>query len=208
MAGVSSGLLMLYSERINQALVIATKAHDGQTRKGTDIPYITHPVAVAVIASEYTDDEDVIIGALFHDVLEDVSPDIYSEQQMRANFGDRVTDLVKAVSEDKRPDEPEKPWKERKVAYIEHLRQTTDIGAVIISAADKTHNLLSIIQDYEIYGDDLWNRFNASKEEQLWYYQTVTGVIKEKLEPGVLIDRLIELTRQLGEIVAPTSVSN
>jgi len=56
---------MLYSERINQALVIATKAHDGQTRKGTDIPYITHPVAVALLASEYTDDEDVIIGDSF-----------------------------------------------------------------------------------------------------------------------------------------------
>ena len=155
---------------------------------------------------KYTDDEDVIIGALFHDVLEDVSPDIYSEQQMRADFGDRVTNLVKAVSEDKRPSEPEKPWKDRKVAYIEHLRQTTDIGAVVISAADKTHNLLSIIQDYETYGDDLWSRFNAPKEEQLWYYQTVTGVVEEKLEPGVLIDRLTELTRQLGEIVTPTSV--
>jgi hypothetical protein len=88
------------------------------------------------------------------------------------------------------------------------LRQTTDIGAVIISAADKTHNLLFIIQDYQVHGDDLWSHFNAPKEEQLWYCQTVTGVIKEKLEPGVLIDRLIELTRQLGEIVAPTSVSN
>ena len=206
MAGVSSGLLMLYSERINQALVIATKAHGGQTRKGTDMPYITHPVAVALLASEYTNDEDVIIGALFHDVLEDVSPDIYSEQEMRADFGDRVTDLVKAVSEDKRPDEPEKPWKERKVAYIEHLRQEADTGAVVVSAADKTHNLLSIIQDYETYGDDLWSRFNAPKEEQLWYYQAVTGVVEEKLEPGVLIDRLTELTRQLGEIVTPTSV--
>ena len=199
---------MKYSERINQALVVVAKAHDSQTRKGTDIPYISHPVAVALLASEHTDDEDVIIGALFHDVLEDVSPDIYSEQEMRADFGDRVTDLVKAVSEDKRPDEPEKPWKERKVAYIEHLRQEADTGAVVISAADKTHNLLSIIQDYQVHGDDLWSRFNAPKEEQLWYYQTVTGVIKEKLEPGVLIDRLIELTRQLGEIVAPTSVSN
>ena len=206
MAGVSSGLLMLYSERINQALVIATKAHDGQTRKGTDIPYITHPVAVALLASEYTDDEDVIIGALFHDVLEDVSPDIYSEQEMRADFGDRVTDLVKAVSEDKRPDEPEKPWKDRKVAYIEHLRQEADTGAVVVSAADKTHNLLSITQDYQEYGDDLWSRFNAPKEEQLWYYQAVTGVVEEKLEPGVLTDRLVELTRQLGEIITPTSV--
>lgn len=197
---------MNFSERINQALILAAKAHDGQTRKGTDIPYITHPVAVALLASEYTDDEDVIICALFHDVLEDVSPDIYSEQQMRVDFGNRVANLVKAVSEDKRPNAPEKPWKERKVAYIEHLRQETDTGAIVISAADKTHNLLSIIRDYETYGDDLWSRFNAPKEEQLWYYQAVTGVVEEKLEPGVLTDRLVELTRQLGEIITPTSV--
>lgn len=199
---------MNFSERINQALIVAAKAHDGQTRKGTNIPYITHPVAVALLASEYTDDEDVIIGALFHDVLEDVSPDIYSEQQMRADFGDRVTNLVKAVSEDNRPDEPEKPWKERKVAYIEHLRQELDTGAVVISAADKTHNPLSIIQDYETCGDDLWSRFNAPKEEQLWYYQTVTGLVEEKLKSGMLVDRLIELTRLLGEIVTPTTVNN
>lgn len=126
---------------------------------------------------------------------------------MRADFGDRVVSLVKAVSEDKRPDEPEKPWKERKVAYIEHLRQTTDIGAVVISAADKTHNLLSIIQDYQTHGDDLWVRFNAPKEEQLWYYQTITEVITDKLEPSTLTDRLAELTRQLGEL-ASTSVKD
>ena len=66
---------MKYSDRINQALIVAAKAHSGQTRKGTNIPYITHPVAVALLASDYTDDEDVIIGALFHDILEDVPPE-------------------------------------------------------------------------------------------------------------------------------------
>ena len=199
---------MNFSERINQALIVAAKAHDGQTRKGTDIPYISHPVAVALLASEHTDDEDVIIGALFHDILEDVSPEVYSEARMKTDFGDRVANLVKAVSEDKRPDEPEKPWKERKTTYINHLRQETDTGAIVISAADKTHNLLSIIQDYQTHGDDLWSRFNAPKEGQLWYYQAVTGVVEEKLEPGVLTDRLVELTRQLGEIIIPTSVTN
>ena len=199
---------MKYSDRINQALIVAAKAHSGQTRKGTNIPYITHPVAVALLASDYTDDEDVIIGALFHDILEDVPPDIYSEEQMRADFGNRVADLVKAVSEDKRPDEPEKPWKERKIAYIDHLRETSDIGAVIISAADKAHNLASIIQDYREQGDDLWARFNAPKADQLWYYQTVTEVVSDTLEPGVLLNRLVALTQELYEIVSSTSVEN
>lgn len=199
---------MHYSERLNSAIDVATHAHDGQTRKGTDTPYITHPLAVAEIASEYTDDEDVVIGALFHDILEDVSPDVYSEDQMRAEFGDRVTDLVRGVSEDKRPDEPEKPWKDRKTAYIEHLRHTTDTGVLVISAADKAHNLASTIHDCQEQGDVVWQRFNAPKEDQLWYYQAVTDVISERLGENPLTDRLVELTRQLGSIVTPNPVNN
>jgi len=199
---------MQYNARIGKAIVIAAIAHNGQNRKGTDIPYITHPVAVALLASEYTDDEDIIIGALFHDILEDVSSDIYSEKHMRADFGDRVTDLVKAVSEDKNPGEPEKPWKERKAAYIKHLRHSTDTGAIVISAADKIHNLASIIQDFQVTGDELWQRFNAPKEQQLWYYQTVTEIIGEKLQPGPFTERLITLTSQLDTIVTNQSVTD
>lgn len=193
---------MKFSNRINQALIVAAEAHKHQTRKGTNIPYIIHPVAVALLISEYTTDEDVIIGALFHDILEDVPSTIYSEEQMRANFGERVTNLVKDVSEPKRPGLAENPWKKRKLAYIEHLQTKAGNDALAISAADKVHNMLSIIEDYSTQGEQLWHRFHAPKKDQLWFYQTVSGIIIEKLGTNALTSQLTGLTRQLRDIVA------
>ena len=99
----------MISKKVNLALKVASKAHRDQVRKGTDIPYISHPVAVALIIGEYTTDEDVIVAGILHDVLEDVRPSIYSEADMRGDFGDKITDIVKDVSEDKVAGEPEKP---------------------------------------------------------------------------------------------------
>lgn len=189
-----------YTDRLNTALIAAARAHDGQTRKGTDIPYITHPVAVAILASEGSGDEDTIIAALFHDVLEDVSPDVYSPEQLAQEFGSRVLMLVQAVSEDKRPDEPEKPWKERKIDYLEHL-ETADPEALVISAADKIHNLSSILADYQSLGDTLWQRFNAPKEDQLWYYRSVASVIARRLPDNPLTSQLTESVGKLKKII-------
>ena len=91
----------MISKKVNLALKVASKAHRDQVRKGTDIPYISHPVAVVLIIGEYTTDEDVIVAGILHDVLEDVRPSIYSEADMRGDFGDKITDIVKDVSEDK-----------------------------------------------------------------------------------------------------------
>ena len=200
---------MRYSKRIDHAIAVSATAHADQVRKGTIVPYITHPFAVALIASECTDDEDVTIGALFHDILEDVSSDVYSREQMAREFGERVVKLVVAVSEDKTPGQPEKPWKQRKEEYIEHLRQTADEGVLIISAADKLHNLSSILSDYETIGDQLWQRFNAPAAEQLWYYATLSEILIEKLgTQHVLAHKLAENVAMLQQIVnKPTSVN-
>lgn len=192
---------MKFSQRINQALIVAAEAHKHQTRKGTNIPYIIHPVAVALLVSEYADEEDVIIGALFHDILEDVPSAIYSEEQMRTDFGDRVTSLVKDVSEPKHPGQVETPWKQRKLAYISHLQTKAENDALAISAADKIHNMLSIVDDYTDQGERLWQRFSAPKEEQLWFYQAVTDTIVEKMGVNTLTSQLAELVRQLHDII-------
>ena len=111
----------MISDKINLALKVASKAHRKQTRKGTDIPYISHPVAVAMIVSEYTADEDTIVASILHDILEDVESTVYSENDMRNDFGNEIVEIVKDVSEDKIAGEPEKPWIERKNSYLAHL---------------------------------------------------------------------------------------
>ena len=165
------------SPRLIQAINTAAWAHRGHVRKGTDIPYVSHVFDVMHLVSQVTDDEDVLIAALFHDILEDV-PEEYSPQRMAEEFGDRVVELVRGVTKDSTLSS----WQDRSDAYLAHLREADD-GSVLISAADKLHNLLSIHADLDALGDELWGRFNSGKERQLWWYRSVADLVQERL-PG------------------------
>ena len=185
-----------YTARLDKAMRIAARAHEQavQHRKGTDIPYIIHPVGVMMFASNATDDEDVLIACLMHDVLEDVDSSIYSEQQMREDFSDRVVSIVKDVTKD----ENEEDWRIRSNAYLNHLEHDASDEAVIVSASDKIHNLLSILTDYETVGDALWDRFTTkSSQDQLWWYQSILSVIRKRNAPEELSKRLTELVEVL-----------
>ena len=170
----------MFTDKINFALKIAAKAHQGQNRKGTDIPYISHPVAVGMIISQYTNDEATIVAGILHDILEDVNPAIYSEADMRRDFGDEITDIVKDVSEPKTAGQPKLPWKERKESYLKRLGNSYYIEAYIVAVADKIHNLTDILKDYDQFGDEIWHRFNTSEQDILWYYREVFYLIKKR----------------------------
>lgn len=185
-----------YTHRLDKAIRIAAWAHEQQVqhRKGTDIPYIIHPFGVMLIASNATDDEDVLIACLLHDVLEDVDSSIYSEQTMRADFGDRMVAMVKDVTKD----DSVKDWHERSKAYLAHLENEASDEAVIVSASDKIHNLMSIVVDYETHGEDLWNRFSTqSSADQLWWYESILAVVTKRGVPTELIDQLAEQVEKL-----------
>lgn len=179
------------SPRLIQAINTAAWAHRDHVRKGTDIPYVSHVVGVMHLVSQVTDDEDVLIAALFHDILEDV-PEEYSPQRMAEEFGDRVVELVRGVTKDSTLSS----WQDRADAYLAHLREADD-GSVLISAADKLHNLLSIHADLDELGDELWGRFNSGKERQLWWYRSVADLVQERL-PGNPLGE--ELARQVERL--------
>ena len=181
------------SPRLIQAINTAAWAHRDHVRKGTDIPYVSHVVGVMHLVSQVTDDEDVLVAALFHDILEDV-PEEYSPQRMAEEFGDRVVELVRGVTKDSSLSS----WQDRSDAYLAHLREADD-GSVLISAADKLHNLLSIHADLDQLGDELWGRFNSGKERQLWWYRSVADLVQERL-PGNPLGE--ELARQVERLEA------
>jgi len=188
--------MIQYTERLDKALRKAAWAHEksGQHRKGTDIPYIIHPVGVMVVASNVTEDEDVLVACLMHDVLEDVDVDIYDENKMRDEFGNRVVEIVKNVTKE----EVEPDWRNRADAYLKHLEYDASDEAVIVSASDKIHNLLSILIDYSTYGDELWNRFSTkSSADQLWWYESILGVITKRKAPEKLVFQLSEQVDEL-----------
>ncbi|WP_423800984.1 HD domain-containing protein [Neobacillus sp. SAB-20_R2A] len=147
---------------IDKALQIASIAHQRQYRKGTDIPYIAHPVAVGMLLMKAGYREDVVAAGILHDTDEDTD---YKLKDIKRDFGEEIAVIVAGCSE------PDKSlsWEERKEHTIEFLKTaSSDIRAV--ACADKLHNIRSIIKDYEQDGDEVWQRFNRGKEKQEWYY--------------------------------------
>jgi (p)ppGpp synthase/HD superfamily hydrolase len=159
--------------RYTQALNLAATAHEGQKRKGTPIPYISHPVAVAALVASYGGDEDQQIAALLHDVLEDAGE---SWAPRIAEFGPRVLDIVRACT-DGTPDATggKAPWRERKEAYLAHLSSTPD-DALLVSACDKLHNIQAIAHDLANIGPAVFGRFNAGQDQVLWYYSQLANI--------------------------------
>lgn len=194
---------MKFTPKINKAIIVASKAHLDQVRKGDGIPFIAHPVAVAFIVSEFTDDKDVICGALLHDVLEDVPKEIYSKKQMLEDFGLNVVEIVEGVSEEKdsemSPKEERRTWKKRKLAYLKNL-ETDSEGSLMVCAADKIHNMQSTIDAYKVQGERVWKAFNSSKEEKLWFHEEVVKIIEGRLESPIA-GRLKEVLGEFEGVV-------
>lgn len=188
------------SDRFEEAMSYALELHRHQARKGTHIPYMAHLLQVSGIVLEAGGDEEQAIAALLHDAIEDAPKG--EADAVRASieerFGEEVLALVEACTD--ADVKPKPPWKERKESYLRHLPES-DPEALLVSAADKLHNARAILRDLEIHGDSLWERFNAEKEDTLWYYRrlkeiylTIGGVpLAEELDASVsAIERLAE----------------
>lgn len=156
---------------IKKATAFAEKVHRGALRKGTPIPYITHPLETAVIVAMMTEDEELAIAALLHDVIEDAG---VTYEELKGQFGDRVAHLVLEESEDK-----SKSWQERKSATLKHMKIASR-DAKILALADKLSNIRSTARDYLLMGEEIWNRFNVKEKElHAWYYLSMAEELKE-----------------------------
>jgi (p)ppGpp synthase/HD superfamily hydrolase len=181
---------MKYTPQIERAIQTATRAHRNQSRKGDpNLSYISHPFSVFIILSEYTTDEDVLIAGLLHDVLEDADPSEYSVAGLTNEFGRKIVSIVREVSEKKDGDLKESDaknnWEERKIAYLKHLK-TSSSEALLVSTADKLHNIENTLLDYKKLGSSIWDKFNAPKEKQIWFYKKFNKIIIEKLDNEIV----------------------
>lgn len=158
---------------IDRAIEFATKAHEGQFRKGTRRPYIIHPIEVGDIVSTMTTDEEVISAAILHDTIEDCKG--VTREVLAENFSERVASLVAQESEDK-----SKSWMERKGSTIERIR-TASFEVQMIGLADKLSNMRDIDRDYPVVGEDLWNRFRMKDKKTIgWYYRGIQEALRER----------------------------
>jgi GTP pyrophosphokinase len=183
---------MPLSAQFEQALIYATRLHAEQTRKASDVPYVAHLMAVAAIALEHGASEEEAIAALLHDAVEDQGG-AATREQIRQQFGERVVAIVDGCTD--ADTIPKPPWRQRKLDYIERL-QTASPSVRLISAADKLHNVRSLLSDYERHGEQLWQRFSGGRQGTLWYYRAVTDVLLTFGDTSLVA----ELDRAVGQL--------
>lgn len=173
---------------IDKALKFASITHMEDKRKGTDIPYISHPVAVSMMLLQAGYNDEVVVAGLLHDSLEDTPVTV---EQIEENFGNHVKSIVEGCSElDK-----SLSWEERKRHTIEYLESAPN-EIRWVTCADKLHNARSMYEDYQAHGENIWSRFKRGREQQEWYYTSIIESLSQG-EPFGLIDELRNEVRRL-----------
>ena len=187
-------------ELVSEAIAFAVKAHDGMRRKKSEAPYILHPMEAAVIVGTMSDDQNLIAAAALHDVVEDAGVTI---EEVEARFGKRVRELVESETEDKRADlPPSDTWRVRKEESLYVLKNTDDIGVLMVWLGDKLANMRSIYRDFKVEGDAMWRRFNQKDvSEQAWYYGSIAKLTERLSDTSAWLEY-----KTLTELVFGTEV--
>jgi GTP pyrophosphokinase len=194
--------------RFVRAVEWASSLHAQQRRKGTEAPYLSHPLAVAALVLEHGGSEAEVIAALLHDVIEDAG---VKPKKIRRRFGRKVARIVIACTETldgRLPSSKQakkksaakrdaSTWRARKEQTIAHLADpATPPGVVRVKAADTLANARSVVADLRRIGPETWQRFNAGAVEQLWYYRSLSIVLARRL-PGALTDEVRVTVREM-----------
>lgn len=168
---------MMNTDLLDRAIVFATKAHHNTERRGKGFPYIVHPMEALEIVATITSDQELLAAAVLHDTLEDTDVTL---DQLRREFGDRVSALVQAESDELVEDvREEDSWHERKQAAMDRLAAASH-DAKIVAMGDKLSNMRAIARDYALKGDDLWQIFHVTdKASHEWHYRGLASSLSE-----------------------------
>ena len=171
-------------DKVFQAIELAARAHRGQVRKGSGVPYLIHPLNVAKLLIQEGCEEEVVVAGLMHDTVEDTDMEL---ADIEAEFGPRVAAMVAGASE---PDR-RASWEERKQHTIVSAAGAPEEVLWII-CADKLDNIRSLREDLQHTGPALWTRFNRPQPAQAWYYRTLLAQLEQRLGGSPLVVQLRE----------------
>jgi (p)ppGpp synthase/HD superfamily hydrolase len=190
-----------YSDRINHAFAYASLHPVGHVRKGTRIPYITHPANVALILARYGRDDDTIVAAILHDVVEDC--DAHSREthirQIEEKFGATVLATVLGVTHATHDAAGHTlDSAQKKDAYLAHLAEASE-RARWVCAADKLHNARAILSDLARSEDPatFWTRFNVGRDDTIRWYRRVYNRLVEVGFTGEILPELLDAVKML-----------
>ena len=161
---------------ISRAILFATERHIHQKRKGTDLPYIVHPLEVMNILIRMNAEEELVAAGILHDTLEDTAT---TYKELAEHFGTAVAELVAAHTHPKKND-----WWETRQHALEILKDAPRPVQMLV-LADKLSNLRSMAADYKLVGEQLWERFNAPKHMQSRYYSaSLDALVRRSHDPA------------------------
>ena len=189
-----------FFEHYDAALVLAARAHRDQRRKGSDVPYLIHPVHVSTILLRHGFPEELILAGLLHDVVEDADIPL---ADIEARFGPSVAEVVKVLTEQKRENDVERPWEVRKQESLERLLPASP-GALAVKAADVLHNARSLARQVRDEGPSVWDYYTRGPEQSMWYYRSVAEMVGERLGAHPLARELDKAVEALEQAIADT----
>jgi (p)ppGpp synthase/HD superfamily hydrolase len=164
---------MKLTARFNEALQYTVHLHGGQVRKVNGEPYVAHLLGVASIALDYGANEDEAIAALLHDAIEDQGG-LATGEEIRRRFGPTLIEIVEGCTDANTI--PKAPWQERKDLFLARLAHASPSIRLVV-AADKLHNVRSLLRDYRQQGEAIWKHFKGGRDKTLWYYRAVVNTL-------------------------------
>ncbi|MDD5026535.1 MAG: HD domain-containing protein [Candidatus Peribacteraceae bacterium] len=177
---------------------MTVRVHGPMRRKGDGKPYLVHPIAVLSLLVKWEANEDTCIAGLLHDVIEDAGEDqkrTEYRKEILEKFGKNILEVVEGVTEQ----DKSLPWKKRKDLYLEHMKIASR-ESLLVSCADRTHNVQSLIESYVLKGEKIWSHFNAPKQEQMWFLGEVLRTLEERLD-NRYIEELRANVEHLNELI-------
>lgn len=191
---------IVLTDKYIQAVAYAAAIHETQVRKGTNLPYMSHLLAVSGSVLEAGGTEEQAIAALLHDAAEDQGG-AGRLAGIRVRFGANVAAIVEGCSDSLAGDPARKrPWRERKDEHLAHLREAP-ASVIIVAAADKLHNARAVATDLRLDPNTM-RRFNASADEQLWFYRELLGVLRDRGAPAALTTPLADAVDTIANLIA------
>jgi (p)ppGpp synthase/HD superfamily hydrolase len=184
--------------RFAEALQFAADVHRCDSRKGSDVPYVGHMLGVCSLVLEEGGSEDQAIAALLHDAAEDHGGAEMLEQ-IDSRFGPAVMEIVEACSDTL--ESPKPPWRVRKERHLDRLAREPD-SVLLVSLADKLYNARAITRDYKSVGERLWSRFKTERDEQLWYYRSLSQTFVRRMPRCLMTGELVAVLDELDQLIA------
>lgn len=188
---------MIYGPRFDRAVGLACELHRRQVRKAGEVPYIAHLLAVTALVAEAGGTEDEAIAAVLHDAAEDQGGQATLDR-IRREFGEAPADIVAECS-DSLADTAvaeKAPWRDRKEAYLAHLDHASP-SALLVSCADKLHNLRSLLAALDLDGPAVWSRFKGGPDGTKWYYREALARFERRGAAPYLLHALRPLVADL-----------